>query len=379
MPAMKPADPARKPTVLVIDDTPANLQLIGHILKHECEVLLASSGQQALQLAHGQPCPDLVLLDIMMPGMDGYEVCRRLKSDPATATIPVIFLTAKGESEDEILGLQLGAVDYLPKPVRPPVLRARVRTQLELKLAREALARQNAELRGEIEILGVGVRGLASLAEALCRESSARLDRIQRYVQLLGEHLLQQPGYHEALGNGRLQAMVRAAALYDIGKIGVSDQILNKAGRLTPEELATVRSHAEIGGQALQGMLDQTVATLGGRSKASEDADGPLAFLRIARDMALCHHERWDGSGYPHGLRSAAIPASARLVALADAYDAMMCRRAYKAPLPAPQVREIIVAGRGSWFDPLVVDAFLACEHEFQRIWHEHSEPQERS
>ncbi|MEY5097964.1 MAG: hypothetical protein RJA36_683 [Pseudomonadota bacterium] len=377
---MQPAvPPPSKPTVLVVDDTPANLQLISHILKHECEVLLASGGEQALQLAHGQPRPDLVLLDIMMPGMDGYEVCHRLKTDPATTAIPVIFLTAKGESEDEIVGLQAGAVDYLPKPVRPPVLRARVRTQLELKLAREALARQNADLRGEIEILGVGVRGLASLAEALCRESSARLGRIQRYVQLLGERLLAQPGYLEALGGKRLQAVVRAAALYDIGKIGVSDQILNKAGALTPEELATVRSHAEIGGQALQGMLDQTVAALGGRVSASDDDDGPLAFLEIARDMALLHHERWDGSGYPRGLRGEAIPPSARLVALADAYDAMMSRRAYKAPLPAQQVREIVVAGRGSWFDPLVVDAFLDCEDEFQRIWHEHSDPQERS
>ena len=368
-----------KPTVLVVDDTPANLQLIEHTLKHEFDVQTAENGAQALALLHGGLTPELILLDIMMPDMDGYDVCRRLKLDPVLQDVPVMFLTARVEAEDELLGLELGAVDFLTKPVRPPILRARVRTHVSLHQAQRQLQRRYEALRGEVAILDASVRALAALGESLSREGGNRLIRVQAYVRLLGEQLQDHPDFQEVLSEGRLESLVRATALYDIGKLGVSDLVLKKPGPLTPEEMAVARTHAEIGGQALQEVIDEVAATLQASPAAITGGPShPLSYLEMARDIALAHHEHWNGEGYPLGLAGQCIHAGARLVALADVFDALISRRPYKAPLPAAEVHRQIVAGRGSRFDPVVVDAFLELEPAFLDIWKRYADNAER-
>jgi putative two-component system response regulator len=368
-----------KPTVLVVDDTPANLQLIVHVLERDFEVCTATDGPRALSALRDGLQPSLILLDIMMPDMDGFEVCRRLKLDPVHQEVPVIFLTARTEAEDEIQGLQLGAVDFLTKPVRPAILRARALTHVSLYRAQHELRQRNEALRGEVTILEVSIRALAALGESLSREGGNRLMRIQSYVRLLAQHLREHPDYRDGLANGRIDTLVKATALYDIGKLGVSDQVLEKPGPLTPDEMAVAHTHAEIGGQALQGVIDEVEATLAADPLAVSGGPAhPMAFLELARDIAVAHHEHWDGNGYPLGLSEAAIPPGARLVALADVYDALISRRPYKAPLPAPEVRRLIAEGRGTRFDPVVVDAFLALEADFLQVWQRYADAVER-
>jgi putative two-component system response regulator len=368
-----------KPTVLVVDDTPANLQLIVHVLQHDFDVRTVPSGPQALSALRDGMQPSLILLDIMMPDMDGFEVCRRLKLDPATQEVPVIFLTARSEAEDEIQGLQLGAVDFLTKPVRPAILRARTLTHVSLYRARLELRQRNEALQGEVAILEVSLRALAALGESLSREGGNRLMRIQSYVRLLAQHLRDHPDYREGLSNGRIDTLVKATALYDIGKLGVTDQVLEKPGALTPDERAEAHTHAEIGGQALQGVIDEVETTLAATPLAGSGGPAhPMAFLELARDIAVAHHEHWDGQGYPLGLSGNAIPPGARLVALADVFDALISRRPYKPPLPATEVHRLIVEGRGTRFDPVVVDAFLVLEAGFLEVWQRYADAAER-
>lgn len=357
-----PSDPTDGATVLVVDDTPDNLTLMSELLRDRYRVKIATGGEKALRIAAGDPRPDLILLDVMMPGMDGYEVCARLKDDADTREIPVIFLTAKADVADEMRGLSLGAVDYITKPISPPIVMARVRTHLRLKASADFLrdkaafleaevARRNAELSA---IQDVTIHAMASLAETRDSDTGNHIRRTQHYVKVLAEALREHPRFAKTLTSAYIATLFKSAPLHDIGKVGIPDRILLKPGRYTPEEYEIMKAHPTLGRDAIA----QAEAHLG----------TPVAFLSMAKDIAYGHQEKWDGSGYPQGLRGDAIPVSARLMALADVYDALISRRVYKDGMPHDKAAVIIAEGSGLHFDPDVVEAFIRIQPQFQEI-----------
>ncbi|MEY4750647.1 MAG: hypothetical protein RIQ60_2861 [Pseudomonadota bacterium] len=349
-------------TILIVDDSPENLSVLGELLRDSYRVRAANSGAEALRLAALAPTPDLILLDVMMPGMDGYEVMRRLRADPLTCEVPVIYATSLDAAEDEELGLKLGAVDYITKPLRPAVVLARVAAHLELKQARDRLQAHNADLEAEVArrmgenllIQDVSILALAHLAEIRDPETGNHLKRTQAYVHCLGTHLLDHPKFASVLDAKIVEQIAKSAPLHDIGKVGIPDNILLKPGQLTPEEWAVMKTHAQLGADAID--------------HAERDAARPVAFLAYAKQIARHHHERWDGRGYPDGLAGDAIPLAARLMALADVFDALISRRVYKEPFAPDQARRMIVEQRGQHFDPDVCDAFDKAFDEFCTI-----------
>ena len=369
-------------TVLIVDDTPQNLTVLGQLLQPLYRIRAANTGERALRAMGVEPRPDIVLLDVMMPEMDGYEVLRRLRDNPETRDIPVIFITALNSTEDEEKGLALGAVDYITKPFSPPIVLARVRTQLELKEARDRLAQENDWLEREVAhrmsenllIQDLGVRALACLGEARDNETGHHIVRTQTYVELLAQQLKDNERFSAALDGRQLGMIVKAAPLHDIGKVGVPDATLLKPGRLTTDEFEIMKLQPAIGADAIKKAMRQALDSAG--EAGAEQAQGAFAFLEVAREICLTHHEKWDGSGYPSGLAGEAIPVSGRLMALADVFDALMNRRVYKPPLSLEQTTEMIRAGRGSHFDPDVVDAFLACRERFAEIATRFADPE---
>lgn len=341
-----------KQTILVVDDTPDNITLLCGLLGDQYKNKVATNGQKALQIAFAEPHPDLILLDIMMPGMDGYEVCRLLQQNPTTADIPIIFLTAKSQDDDETKGFELGAVDYITKPITPAILMARVQTHLTLKQARSFLKEQNDILEEQVKKRTLQLEALqdaliismASLAETRDNETGHHIRRTQYYIVELAKQLADHPKFAPTLTPKNIELIYKTAPLHDIGKVGVPDRILLKPGRLTPEEFEEMKRHTIYGRDA----LDAAAKTLGTQE----------TFLNTAREIAYFHHEKWDGSGYPEGIAGENIPISARLMAIVDVYDALISRRPYKEPMTNEQAYSIIHAGRGSHFDPDVVDAF---------------------
>ncbi len=358
-------------TVLVVDDTADNLTLLSDLLKDAYRVRVANSGEKALRiLSSGNP-PDLVLLDIMMPGMDGYTVLRKLKELPGTADVPVIFLTALSEEDDERIGLELGAVDYITKPISPSIMLARVRTHLQAKAARDFLKDKNEFLEDEVArrmrelaaVQDVTIMAMASLAETRDNETGNHIRRTQHYVRVLAQHLANHPRFSAVLTPEDIPLLFKSAPLHDIGKVGIADRILLKPGKLTPEEFEDMKRHPALGRDAIMA--------------AEKQLDTPVSFLRHAREIAYCHHEKWDGSGYPQGLAGDTIPVSARLMALADVFDALISRRVYKPPFDMEKSVEIIRQGRGSHFDPDVVDAFLDNLQTFRDIADRYADSEE--
>lgn len=360
---MRPHAPGRDaPVILVVDDLPDNLHVLGELLSPLYHVRVANAGRRALELAAQPRRPDLILLDVMMPDMDGYSVLRQLKADPALRDVPVIFLSAMDATEDEERGLELGAVDYITKPIRPPIVLARIRAHIELKRMRDWLQDQNLLLEAEVArrmdenetIQDVSILALAHLAETRDNDTGNHLRRTQEYIEILARHLQALPHLAGALEERTLRQIVKSAVLHDIGKVGIPDQILLKPGVLTDSEWEIMKSHARLGAEAIE--------------RAERDAERPVAFLALAKQIALRHHERWDGSGYPDGLRGAEIPLAARLMALADVFDALISRRVYKAPIEPARVREMILAESGRHFDPEVVAAFEAHFEAFVEV-----------
>ncbi|MEI7997446.1 MAG: two-component system response regulator [Methylococcaceae bacterium] len=349
-----------KATILVIDDTPDNLNLMSGLLKDEYKVKVANNGARGFKIAQGDPPPDLILLDIMMPGMDGYEVCERLKHEPCSRDIPVIFLTSKVEVKDEQHGLELGAVDYITKPVSPPIVLARIKNHLALKTVADFLRNQNAFLEKEVQkrteevmaLQDVTILVVTSLAETRDLETVNHIRRTQFYVKALAEKLSQHPRFAEVLTEREIQIIYKSAPLHDIGKVGICDQILLKPGRFSPEEFEIMKTHTTLGHDAIE--------------HAEQQLGIKVGFLRIAKEIALSHQEKWDGSGYPQGLAGDAIPVSARLMAVADVYDALISRRVYKDSMPHEDALKIMREGRGTHFDPDMLDAFLEI-HETMR------------
>ncbi len=350
-----------QPSILVIDDTPGNLSLLNQLLREHYRVKLANSGPRGLELAAMAP-PDLILLDIMMPDMDGYQVFQRLQSDPATRRIPVIFLTAKVGAEDEERGLAMGAVDFIHKPIAPSVVLARVRTHLQIRHWQTFLEDKSAWLQQEVEsrvsevfrLQEATIRVMVSLAEFRDECTGNHIRRTQDYVRLLADYLSRQPRDAGFLMPEQIDRIAKASPLHDIGKIAIPDHILLKPGRHTPEEFAIMQTHSVKG----ESMLLRSLHEMGGDN----------AMLRFACQIARSHHERWDGGGYPDGLAGEAIPLAARLMAVADVYDALRSRRPYKKAFDHAEAVDIIVQGKGSHFDPLLVEAFLALQGVFSEI-----------
>ncbi|MCL1939587.1 MAG: response regulator [Desulfovibrionaceae bacterium] len=361
------------PSILIVDDVPENLTIISDLLADRYRCRVAVSGAKALRIAATQPQPDLILLDVVMPEMDGYEVCRRLKADPLTRDIPVIFLTALDKEEDETQGFEVGGVDYITKPVTRGILAVRVEAQLVLLRGKRFLSHRNellehlvAERSRQLSSMqDVIIMAMASLAETRDNDTGAHIRRVQQYAKALGLALRENPKYRDALTDDVLDLLYKTSPLHDIGKVGVPDAILFKPDRLSHEEFDEMKQHSFLGGQALMEVEKQLAA--------------PEAFVSMAHEIALYHHERWDGTGYPLGLKGEEIPLSARIVALADTYDALISRRVYKPPYALPEVRIIIERNRGKQFDPDIVDAFLANEDVFAKIARKNPDPDKKS
>ena len=351
-----------KPVVLIVDDTPDNLALLRDLLRDAYAVRVANSGEKALQIAASAAPPDLILLDIMMPGLDGYEVCRRLKGDPRTRDIPVIFLTAKAEPEDERRGLELGAVDYITKPISPAIVLARVKNYLALKLMADFLRDNNEFLTAEVArrtrevtaIQDVTILAMASLAETRDTETGNHIRRTQFYVKALAEKLRHHARFLAFATDENINLLFKSAPLHDIGKVGIPDRILLKPGRFEPAEFEIMKTHTTLGRDAI--------------AHAERALGTEVSFLAFAKAIAYSHQEKWDGSGYPQGLAGDAIPIVARLMAVADVYDALISRRVYKAGISHEAAMTIMRAGRGSHFDADILDALIEIQPEFQAI-----------
>lgn len=358
-----------KATILAVDDTPDNLLLISGLLKEEYHVRVANGGDRAIKIAQSDNPPDLILLDIMMPDIDGYEVCRILKADEKTSHIPIIFLTAKTEVEDETHGLEMGAVDYITKPISPPIVLARVKTHLALKRMQDFLRDKNAYLESEVKkrteevvaIQDVTIHAMASMAETRDNETGNHIRRTQHYVKLLAEKLRSHPRFIKFLDDDKtIEMLFKSAPLHDIGKVGIPDAILLKPDRLTKEEFEVMKSHTTLGRDAIV--------------HAEKNLGIEVPFLQYAKEIAYSHQEKWDGSGYPQGLAGDEIPISARLMAVADVYDALISRRVYKLPMPHDEAVKIMLEGKGQHFDPDVIDAFMECEAEFKAVGEKYSD-----
>lgn len=347
---------AQRDTILIVDDTPDNLTLINGILKDIYHTKLANSGEKGLKIAESTTPPDLILLDILMPDMDGYEVCRRLKTNPATAHIPVIFLTAKNDIENETHGLELGAVDYLTKPINGAIVKSRVKTHLSILNQHRYLEAEVKKRTAEIEaIQDVTILAMASLAETRDNETGNHILRTQHYVKLLSEKLRFHPRFAHFLDDDKILDMIfKSAPLHDIGKVGIPDKILLKPGKFEPDEFEIMKTHAAIGKATIL--------------KAERLLGIEVPFLIYAKEIAYSHHEKWDGTGYPDGLAGEDIPITARLMAIADVYDALISRRVYKDGMAHEKAEQIIVEGKGKHFDPDMVDAFLEIQDDFRIV-----------
>ena len=345
-------------TLLIVDDEPFYLEMLTELLSDDYTLLVARNGEQALRRARA--CPNLILLDITMPEMDGFEVCRKLKSNAMTQEIPVIFLTARNDVQDELRGLELGAVDYVSKPINGPLLKRRVAMHLSLaerQLALEQLVQERTrELQHTKDAL---VFSMGAMAEMRDRETGNHLLRTEHFVRLLAEALAETPDYASLLDEVTIDMIRRAAPLHDIGKIGVPDRILQKQAPLTEDEQEEMRNHVLYG----ERLLDDAAGYL-----------GETRFIQIAREIAGNHHEKWDGSGYPRGKKGEEIPLSARLMALADVYDALTSRRCYKAPIAHEKAVQMILQDSGSHFDPQVADAFKRKQEQFLDIMNQHGD-----
>jgi putative two-component system response regulator len=351
-----------KLTILVVDDMPDNLALMNSLLKDEYKVKIANSGKTAIQIANSETPPDLILLDIMMPEMDGYEVCRQLKSNPKTIDIPIIFLTALSEFENEKRGLELGAVDYVTKPISPYIFMARIKNHLALKSMADFLKKRNSFLKIEVakrthEIESgqdVTILAMTSLAETRDSDTGNHIRRTQHYVKALAEELRDHPKFSWFLTDTNINLLFKSAPLHDIGKVGIPDSILLKPGKLSPEEFEIMKTHTTLGYEAIV--------------HAENSLGAKVEFLTCAKSIILSHQEKWNGSGYPQGLSGEDIPIAARLMAVADVYDALICRRVYKEPIPHLDAVGIMTKESGIHFDADIIKAFIAIQDEFLEI-----------
>ena len=364
--------------ILLVDDDPAILGVLKDCLRPFFQLRIATLGHKALELARLQPLPDLILLDVKLPDMHGYDICMRLKQDPLTAAIPVIFLSSHADAEHITRGLLLGAVDYVNKPVEPPILLARIRTHLRLREAGDMLRDQNAHLESlvsnrtrELEVRtaelhartidlqlsqDLTIVALGSISETRDNETGNHIHRTRAYVKTLALRLSRLPRYWQTMSEEQWEMIWKSAPLHDIGKVGIPDHILLKPGKLTVEEFAVMKRHPTIGHDSLH--------------QAEIRMGSDASFLSTAKEIALSHYEKWDGSGYPQGLSAEAIPLCARMMALADVYDALISKRVYKPAWSHADADAVAMVreGSGTHFDPALVDCFMEDADEFRCI-----------
>ncbi len=347
---------------MIVDDRPTNLELLETILLHDGHVVNSFPlGRLALAAAVQNP-PDLILLDVNMPEMDGYEVCSRLKANPQLSDIPVIFLTALSSPEDKLRCFRTGGVDFVAKPFQIEEVLARVNTHLRLRRLQRAMADDNCRLQELVEIqVNKIARGqmatifaVAKLAEARDLETGRHLERIQTFCRLLATELSEHPKYQKTITRAWIDNIFHASPLHDIGKVAIPDRILLKPGRLTAEEFAVMKTHAALGAKTLRAVREKY-----------PDND----FIEMGIRIAEWHHEHWDGSGYPDGLAGEEIPLCARILALADCYDALRSKRGYKAAIPHEETCDMIFRQSGKHLDPAVVDAFRGISDTFRDEW----------
>ncbi len=347
-------------TVLVVDDIAENITILDEILRSQYKVRVARNGARALELAAAEPPPDLILLDVMMPDMDGYEVCRRLKADPDTAKIPVVFVTAMGEVEDESRGFSLGAVDYITKPVSPPIVRARVKTQLALydqtRLLEGLVSERTRQLQhSRLDILW----RLGKAGEMRDEDTGNHVVRVSLYSRVVAEGL--------GLDAEQTERIFLTSPLHDVGKIAIPDVVLLKPGRLTEAEWSIMRTHCDAGEAILhdESAGFRAYLTVTGQDSALHDSN-PL--LDTAQTIAATHHEQWSGGGYPKGLSGEEIPIEGRIVAIADVYDALSSVRPYKPAYPEERVIRTMAESVGTHFDPDVHAVFEKSKDTFRQI-----------
>jgi len=353
-----------KDTILIVEDEKANIDILLEAFADDYEIMVALDGKQALEAVQSK-LPDLILLDIMMKELTGYQVCKKLKADPRTVDIPVIFVTSMDQDADEKKGLEVGAIDYITKPFNLPIVKTRVKNHLELKNAKEKLKNQNYNLEQQVRertkklelTQDVAIQSLAYLAETRDDETGEHIMRTKKYVKVLAEFLKDEPRFADYLTEKNIEWIYKTAPLHDIGKVGIPDRILYKEGKLNPKEFAIIKKHPVYGREAIE--------------KAEQNL-GSNSFLKFARQIVGTHHEKWDGSGYPQGLEKEEIPIPGRLMAIADVYDALVNKRVYKPAYNHQRAVEIITRGDGrtlpEHFDPAVLDAFINLEDKFKRI-----------
>ncbi|GAK61391.1 response regulator receiver modulated metal dependent phosphohydrolase [Candidatus Vecturithrix granuli] len=336
-----------KQTILVVDDFPENLEFLDEVLRPHYKVKVALNGEKAIKIAMQSDAPDLILLDIMMPDMDGYEVCQRLKAQSCTRNIPIIFVTALGEFENEARGFELGAVDYITKPINPVVVRARVRTHLALYDQNRELEQKVQERTSELQATRLEIiRRLGRAAEYKDNETGLHVIRMSHYSRLIAQAA--------GMNKDDVELLFNAAPMHDVGKIGIPDHILRKPGKLTPEEWELMKRHVKIGARII------------GKHSSK--------LLETARIVALTHHEKWNGTGYPHNLSGEHIPITGRIVAIADVFDALTSVRPYKEAWPVEDALAYIKGERGQHFDPDLVGCFLNVVSEILKVKEKYAE-----
>lgn len=339
--------------VLVVDDVETNVDILVEALGDDYRVSVAMDGESALDIIEEEP-PDIILMDIMMPGIDGYEVCERLKSKTATRDIPVVFLTALSEEDNEAKGLALGAVDYITKPFRAAIVKARVKNHLELKQHKDHLENLIAKRTREVFLIQeISMECIGTLAEFRDPETGGHIKRTQHYIKALANQLKALPQFSAILNEETIDRIYKCSPLHDIGKVAIPDTILKKPGKLTKEEFDVMKTHATHGYKVL----------LSGKTRLDTGA-----YMKCAASIALTHHEKWDGSGYPRGLSGENIPIEGRLMAIADVYDALVSKRVYKPPFPHSQAMAVILEGKGKHFDPEMVEVFKHHAETFRAI-----------
>jgi len=350
----------RQKTIMIVDDTEMNIVILVDALKEDYDLIVAINGVEAIEILEEQK-PDLILLDIMMPEMNGYDVLSNINSDPTLEHIPVILLSAISDSDSKTKGFSLGAVDYITKPFEIVEVKARVKTQIRLEEVRLVLENQNTILEQKVKertnllerTNSAAIFCLAALAETRDPDTGEHIKRTQKYIKELSLELQNMDKYENILTDEYIDLLYKSAPLHDIGKVGIKDSILLKAGKLTIEEFEEMKNHTIYGERSL----------MVGINELGEDS-----FLTLAKEIALTHHEKWDGTGYPKGLSKEEIPISGRLMALSDVYDALISKRVYKAAFTHKEAKRIILEGRGTHFDPDVVDAFIKREAIFIQI-----------
>jgi putative two-component system response regulator len=348
-------------SILVVDDVPENLRTLVRILTSQgYRATAAIDGELALAAAAAEP-PDLILLDVMMPGMDGFEVCRRLKENERLKHIPVIFLSALDNTVDKVKAFAAGCVDYVAKPFQADEIKARVDVQMNLRHLQIELEKHNVHLqdlvREQVREISASqmatIFALAKLAEARDDDTGQHLERVRTWCRLLAVQLGEHPAHRDEVDAAFAENIVHTSPLHDIGKVGIRDAVLLKRGTLTPEEFDEMKTHTTLGASTLEAVAGTYPSN---------------RFIQMGIDVARSHHERWDGTGYPDRLSETDIPLSARIVAVADVYDALRSNRCYRSGISHQESREIILEGSGSHFDPNVVDAFRALDGTFKEL-----------